>query len=451
MQEFYRFVEDHSQEYVRELQQFLREPSMHTNAVGISSTVSILEKILHRIGCNVRCLVIGESKPFLFAEIGEGDRTILFYNHYDVQPAEPLNQWDSGPFTAEIRDGHIFARGAADNKGNLYSRLAAVESYLKVKGKLPCRIKFLFEGEEEIGSPHIEAFARKHEEMLDADLCFWESGSFNRDGRPSISFGLKGLAYLELRCRTLPSDIHSSWATIIDNPAWRLIYALSTIRDQNGGIVIVWVAEHIDAPAEDEQKMLETVDLDFRFYRDFYKLNDFLNPADEQSLLDRYFFSPTSNICGFHSGYTKSGTKTVIPNEAWANIDFRLVPNMSPELIVGLLRSHLNKRNFHDVEITLKCGMTPYRKQPEKEMLDRLEKASQEVFHADPVFMPMLAASGPMHPICFPHRLPVVSLGIAHQGSHIHAPNENIRIRDLIRGIKFNGNILEVFSPNKRL
>jgi len=446
MQEFYRYVEDHSREYISELQRLLREPSIGSNTVGISTTVSLLEKIMRRMGCEVHQIVIQDSKPFLFAEIGEGERSILFYNHYDVQPVEPLNHWEFGPFMAEVKDGHIYARGAADNKGNLFARLAAVETYLKVNGPLPCRVKFLFEGEEEVGSPHIEAFVRRHAEMLNADLCFWESGTVSQDGRPLLSFGMKGLAYLEMRCRTLPSDVHSSWAPIIDNPAWRLLYAMSSIRNETGELTIDGLADHIEKISDEEKQGLADVEFDFRFYRDFYKLREFLNPADERQLLERYFFSPTSNISGIHSGYTKAETKTVIPHEAWANLDFRLVPNMSPELVVGLLRSHLNRRQYHDVDLTLKCGLAPYRCQPRREILDEVGAACREVFHGEPIFVPMMAASGPMHHVCSPHRLPVISFSIAHPGSHIHAPNENIRIQDLLRGIMFIGRILETFS-----
>ncbi len=444
MQEVFRHIEDHTNNYIAEVQTLLREPSMFTNTLGIESTVAILEKILKRIGCEVHTISVADSKPFLYGEIGEGDCTLLIYNHYDVQPVEPLNRWDLGPFLAEIQDGHIYARGAADNKGNLYARLAAIEAYLRVKGKLPCKVKFLFEGEEEVGSPHMAEFVRKHRDLVKADICLWESGFFNHEGRPCLNFGLKGLAYLEMRCKTLRSDMHSSWAGIVENPAWRLIHALATIRDQEGRIRVDELMDHVVPPSEEGMRLLETIDLDLAYYRDHYELRNFLSTADDHTLKERYFFWPTCNIAGIHSGYTKTETKTVIPNDAWVNIDFRLVPDLSPELVVGLLRSHLNRAGYPDIEIKLKAGMAPYYSRPSKELLERVNQVSNDIFHTAPVYMPMLAGSGPMHDICFANSLPVISFGIAHQGSHLHAPNENIRVQDLVRGIKFVSSLLEL-------
>lgn len=443
MQGFYRFVEDHADSYQRELQELLREPSIFTNTIGISSTVAMLEGMLERAGCRVTRLSVGDSKPYLYAEAGDEGPTVLFYNHYDVQPVEPLSQWEFGPFLAEIRDGYLYARGAADSKGNLYARIAAVSAYLKIKHKLPCRVKFLLDGEEEVGSPHMEELVRQHPDIIQADLCVWESGLVDQKGRLGLSFGIKGLAYLELRCRTMQSDIHSSWAAIVENPAWRLIHAMASMRALDGTITIDGLLQLVVAPEESELALVKGIDIDLDFFRELYNFKSFIGPEDTISLVHRYIFNPTCNICGFHSGYAKTETKTVLPHEAWANMDFRLVPDMTPERVGELLRNHLDRRGFQDVEIKLKCGMSGYRKQPPAEVVDAICRSVSETFHAEPLCLPMLAASGPMHQICGRDRLPVVSFGIAHPGSHIHAPNENIRIHDFICGIKFVGRLLD--------
>lgn len=446
MHGFYRFVEDHSDTYLKDLQALLREPSIFSNTIGLNATVTLLTQYLERAGCRVARYSAGDGQPLLAGEIGDEGPVLLFYGHYDVQPVEPLNQWEYGPFMADIHNGYLYARGVADGKGNLYARLAAVETYRRVFGKLPCRIRFLLDGEEEVGSPGISGILQEHPELLEADLCVWDSGYIDKRTSPSITFGVKGLAYLELRCKSLRSDLHSSWASIVDNPAWRLLHALATIRTQEGQITIDGMREQLDPPTSMELELLQDIDPDITFFRDLYGIKDFIPPADTRSLMERYFFSPTCNICGIHSGYSKTETKTVLPNEAWANMDFRLIPNLTPEGMVELLRQHFDRRQFNDIEIRLKSGLAGYRCRPGKPILDWITAASRDTFHSDPVFMPMLSASGPMSQICAPKRLPVISFGVAHPGAHIHAPNENIRIHDFICSIKFIGRIINLFA-----
>jgi acetylornithine deacetylase/succinyl-diaminopimelate desuccinylase-like protein len=446
MQLFYRYVEDHMDVFIRELQVLLREMSIYTNTFGISSTANFLESHLQRIGCKVQRVVIDESKPFLYGEVGEGPVTVLFYNHYDVQPVDPPSQWDYGPFLAEIHEGYLYARGAADSKGNLYTRLAAVESYLKVFKELPCRVKFLFDGEEEVGSPNIGRLIQEHPDFVEADICVWESGFVDQEGRPSVSFGLKGLVYLELRCQNLPSDIHSAWATVIENPAWRLTHALASLRDNQGRITVDGLMDHVAAPSREERHLLASMGMDLETYKELYGVKEFMTPGKGESVQQRLLYSPTCNICGIHAGYTDAESKTILPHAAWANLDFRLVPELEPEMLVKLLRDHLAKRGFHDVEIKVKCAIPCYRYKPDGEFIDRIRQSSQETFHASPLFLSMLGSSGPMHVVCAPRRLPVMAFGIAHPGSHIHAPNENIRIHDLIQGIKFIGRMIDLLA-----
>ncbi len=450
MQQFYRYVEDHSMDYVQELQSLLREPSIITNTIGMTSTASLIEQFMLRMGCQVRQITCGDSKPYLYGEVGSGPPTILFYNHYDVQPVEPLNEWDFGPFSAEVHDGYIYARGAADNKGSLSAALAAVETYRKVIGDLPFRVKFLFEGEEELGSFNMERLAQTEKELFQADLCFWGSGVLDNSGHPYISFGLKGMAYVELRCSTLRSDIHSAMAAIVDSPVWRLLYALTSLRDARGNITIDGLDAHVRPVSAEDRDRLVPSDFDPDYYRELFGIREFLHSNDPRELMERLFFHPSLNICGIRAGYTKGGTKTIMPREAWANVDLRLVPDLTPELVVKLLRAHLDAHGFGDVELLLKCAIPGYRHQPSAEHLARIRQASLEAFHAEPSFLPMMAASGPMYHVCAPHRLPVLSFGVAHQGSHIHAPNENIRVHDFILGIKFIGRVIDLFGCSNR-
>jgi acetylornithine deacetylase/succinyl-diaminopimelate desuccinylase-like protein len=446
MQTYYRHVEDHMEDYILELQVLLREMSIYTNTFGINSTANFLESHLQRMGCRVQRITVEDSTPYIYGEIGEGPFTILFYNHYDVQPVDPPSSWDYGPFLGETREGYLYARGAADSKGNLYTRMAAVESYLKVFQALPCRVKFLFEGEEEVGSPHIARLVKEHPEFVQADVCVWESGFIDHEGRPSVSFGLKGMAYVELRCRTLPSDIHSGWATIIENPAWRLVHALASLRDARGHITVDGLMEHVASPSKEERQLLASMAVNLNTYKELFGVKEFMAVGRGETLPQRLLFSPTCNICGIQAGYTEAETKTILPHEAWANLDIRLVPDLDPDLVVKLLRTHLVKRGFSDVDVKVKCAIPCYRSQPDPRLIAKVRQATQETFHTDPLLLSMLGASGPMHFVCAPHNLPVLAMGIAHPGSHIHAPNENIRIHDFIQAIKLVGRLLDLFA-----
>jgi acetylornithine deacetylase/succinyl-diaminopimelate desuccinylase-like protein len=230
MQDVFSFIDQNQETYIKWLQELCRQPSVAAQNRGMKETAAMVERMIRDTGGEPR--QIGTSGyPVVYGQFaGSGKRTLSFYNHYDVQPEDPLELWDSPPFAAEIRDGRMYARGVADNKGNLIARLAAVHAFLQVRGKLPIGIKFIVEGEEEIGSVCLPEFVDKHRELLQADGCLWEFGYKNADGRPQVSLGVKGMCYVELICRGANTDLHSANAAIIENPAWRLLWALATLK-----------------------------------------------------------------------------------------------------------------------------------------------------------------------------------------------------------------------------
>ncbi|MFQ6002070.1 MAG: M20/M25/M40 family metallo-hydrolase, partial [Anaerolineae bacterium] len=193
MEEFKAYVDENADRFVVELQRLCQQPSIAAQKVGVEETAEMVLSMLQRIGAQARLIPVAGGAPVVYGTIGEGPRTLIFYNHYDVQPPEPLEEWESDPFAAEIRQGVLYARGAADNKGDLVARLMAVEAYQKTKGELPLKIKFVFEGEEEIGSVHLAQFVEENRDLLEADGCIWEGGSKDLSERPVIYLGLKGI------------------------------------------------------------------------------------------------------------------------------------------------------------------------------------------------------------------------------------------------------------------
>jgi acetylornithine deacetylase/succinyl-diaminopimelate desuccinylase-like protein len=201
--------------------------------------------------------------PVLYGEIQtKKDRTLTFYNHYDVQPEEPLELWRSDPYAAEIHDGRMWGRGTADNKGNLIARICAIHAYQNVYGELPVNVKFLFEGEEETGSPHLEEFADKYPEKVKADGIIWEGGSKGKDGRLEVGLGVKGICYVELRAKGAVHDVHSSEAPIVINPVWRLIWALNTLKNQHEEIQIPGFYDKIKPLTPQDRQLIHALDFD---------------------------------------------------------------------------------------------------------------------------------------------------------------------------------------------
>src|SRR5215203_5609718 len=249
----YKRIEDSKNDLLEELKEFLRMPSVSARSVpgqgdeaGFCGCAEWVRAKLEEAGAEAR-LVETEGHPVVYAEVGVGEPTLLSYGHYDVQPPEPLELWESDPFEPSIRDGGLYARGVADDKGDVLARIQALRLYGEEHGPLPFKLKFLIEGEEEVGSPSLAPFVRSNADLLSADACLWEGSMKDEAGRPMIFCGTKGMAYVELRARGASHDLHSMYGGIAPNPVWRLIQALRTIKDENGEITL----DGLDALAEE--------------------------------------------------------------------------------------------------------------------------------------------------------------------------------------------------------
>lgn len=445
MERFRAYVEANRERFIQELSDFCRQPSISTQNVGIAEMAELVKAHFERLGAQVQVLQTG-GPPAIFAEIGQGERTLLCYNHYDVQPPDPLEEWHSPPFEPTIGEGKLYARGVADDKGDLMARIQAVETYLAVFGELPLRLKFFVEGEEETGSPHLAALAEQYADLLRADGCLWETGGKDEGERLTFHLGLKGDQYLELRCRGAKSDLHSANAGLVPNPAWRLVWALSTMKDMQDRITIDGYREHVRPPTGEELAALERIPFADQAMRQAWGIDRFINGVEGTEALRIFLYEPTCTISGFRSGYIEEGSKTVLPSTAMVKLDLRLVPDLTPELALKLVREHLHRRGFQDIEV-VSLGSLPAARSPlDAEIVEAAKAAAVAVYGHEPVIYPTHGGSGPMYYICQGLGTPGVMAGVGYPGVNIHAPNENIRLSDYFEGILFVGELIGRFS-----
>ena len=448
MEEFNTYVEDNAERFIEELKGFCRQPSIAAQGIDLDEMAELVRARMQRLGADVRLMPLVGGPPVIYGELGEGERTLLIYNHYDVQPPDPLDEWVSEPFDPQVREGKMYARGVADNKGDLLARLQAVEAYQATLGRLPLKLKWIIEGEEEVGSPHLTAFAAEHAELLPADGCIWEAGSKDMKERPTITLGVKGIMYLELRAHGARSDLHSSLATIVPNPAWRLVWALSTLKDENDNILVDGLMDYVAEPTDAEMAMLAAVPFEDELMRADLHIPQFVRGLTGIEALKKHLYEPTCTICGLRSGYIDQGTKTVLPSTAMVKLDFRLVPNLEPDLIADLLRRHLDRRGFTDIEVVPAHGEHPAKAPPDAPIVKAAIAAAEAVYRQSPVVVPLMAGSGPMYPLTQAFGTPAFSAGVGHAKSNAHGPNESIRLDDYFEGIRFIGELIRRFGAS---
>ena len=446
MDDILSYIDRHLDETIELLQTFCRQPSIAAQGEGMAETASLVHRTLEGAGARTETIPTAGYPVVLGRFRGTGPKALMFYNHYDVQPPEPLELWDSPPFAAEIREGHLYARGVADNKGNLVARLAAVEAWLAVRGELPCDVLFVAEGEEEIGSPNLGAFAQENVEKLRADGCIWEAGYKDTRDRLEISLGAKGILAVDLRVRTLDRDLHSANAAIVEAAAWRLIWALNSLKGPDERVRIPGFYDDVRPPDDRDRALLAAWDYDEAGFLACVGAQRFVRGLTGEPLKEKYLLQPTCNVCGFHTGYGGPGVKTVLPAEALAKVDFRLVPDQDPHDILDRLRAHLDAGGFSDVEIIVEGPEFPARTDPGDPLVEAVVRAARRAYDAEPVVTPSMAGTGPMYDLCQRWGIPAAGAGIGWAGSRSHAPNENVRLEDLRQGIKHIALIIDEFS-----
>jgi acetylornithine deacetylase/succinyl-diaminopimelate desuccinylase-like protein len=450
-------VESELDSLVSQLQGLIKIPSVSAKNQSLDECAILVSTIMNNAGIKSELLYLNEEQktdkksvpPIVFGQLNSksnpSGKTIMFYNHYDVQPPEPLELWEADPFSGKRDGNYVYGRGSSDDKGELLTRIKAVEYILEEKGDVPCNIKFVIEGEEEIGSCHIEEYLTKYRDKLRCDGVIWEFGYIDEKDRPIISLGMKGLLYVEMIARGPNADVHSSLAAVIENPAWRLVYALSTLRDQGGKILIQDWYKDIRKLTPQELKLIKLEPFDEEDFKRNYGIQKFVINDNLEEIKKALVGGPTCNIAGLDAGYIGEGSKTVLPSVAKAKLDFRLVPDMNPKKQFELLRKHLDKHGFTDIEVTFVEGEPASRTAVDDKFVKLVERCAIEEY-GEAITSVSSAGTGPMSYFAEILNAPCVSIGSTYKYSRIHSPNEFTRIDLLQKTIKCIGRIVEKFG-----
>ncbi len=321
-------IEANRERNLADLLRLVSQPSISAQGIGIRETAAIEEGLLRSAGLTTRILETA-NQPMIYGEWlqAPGKPTVLFYGHYDVQPADPLELWTTPPFEPAIREGRIFARGVADNKAQHFSHIAAIRAWLETSGSLPVNVKVLLDGEEEIGSPNLDATVLVHRDLLKADLVYTSDGPVTDDTYPEIAFGVRGMLYVELHATGPNRDLHSGhWGGVSPNPIWELVRLLNTMLDDQNQVTIAGFYDNVHEPTPAARTAMDSLPFNIDDAIGRIGLTAMV-PPNGLPYADRIMARPTLNIAGFTGGYGGPGSKTIIPGKATVKIDMRLVPD----------------------------------------------------------------------------------------------------------------------------
>ena len=462
---------------VSDLQLLIRQPSVSAKNNGLLECSHLVRKIMEKAGIKTELLSLQENNtntnyknnnfkmdseidnicsipPIIYGEVkskrNPNGKTLLFYNHYDVQPEDPIELWENKePFSGRVSGNYIYGRGSSDDKGELITRIKAVEYLLKSFGDVPCNIKFIVEGEEEIGSPHLEKFLLQYKEKLKCDGVIWEFGYIDEKERPIMMLGVKGILLVELVSKGGPSrDVHSSLATLIENPAWILVDALKTLRNNDGRILIKDWYKEVKNFSQDELNLLDKEPFDEEIFKKEYGISKFLNNVKGIDVKKFFEGTPTCNISTLTAGYSGEGSKTIIPYRAIAKLDFRLVPDMNPIVQFKRLCDHFRNHGFTEdlLEINLSHKEWPARTKPVDSPFIKVVEESATAVFGSIIKSISSAATGPMHYFLNLLEVPCVCIGSSYKYGKSHSPNEFARLDLLNKTTKCISTIIEKFG-----
>ncbi len=440
------YIAAHMDGWMEELTRLCAQPSVSARHEGIDECAALVADLLRRRGFAAEVLPTDGGHPVVLAHadgINSG-RTMLFYNHYDVQPPEPLELWQSPPFQAELRDGALYARGAKDDKGEFIARLAALDALKAVNGAYPCRITFLVEGEEEVGSPNLPAWVARYADRLRADGAIWEEGGIDAEGHPVVTLGVRGLHYVELTVETLSRDAHSGGANLLPNANWRLVWALSSLKGPDERIRIPGFYDSVRPPSARQEELLALLPSLEESTKEQYHLRQLLlgrtGPA-----VSRATFDPTCNVAGLGGGYQGPGAKTIVPAKAFAKIDFRLVPDQDPNDVLDKLRKYLDGQGFSDVRITVLGAERPSVVDPDEPLVRLAAETAQEVYGLPARLVPLTGGTTPCY-LLAERGVPIVTAGVGYHANGAHGPNEHVRLQDFQRAAQHIARLTRRFA-----
>ncbi|QWK81638.1 M20/M25/M40 family metallo-hydrolase [Ochrobactrum sp. BTU1] len=435
---------------INDLSELIKIPSVSARGQSLIACADKVAALLKADGFKTE-IFPGDVGPFVVAETGEGPFTMVIYNHYDVQPEDPIELWTNPPFSLTECDGRLYGRGSADDKGEFMSRLAGWRKFrYKNSVPLPYRLIWVIDGEEEIGSPSLSHFLQRRFSGLKADLCWWEFGEIDSDGHPIVLMGFKGVTAVELRCRTARADLHSSFGALFDNPLWRISAAVASMRDKQGRVLIDGFYELVSAVPGHVEELVFTPPYGLKGLQAATGGQRLLEGTGEKNFYRKLNLEPCLNVNGISGGYAGEGAKTVLPAEASAKLDFRLVPDQQPLAIVDLVRKHLDTHGFEDIELIVhdaevQAVRSDHGHWAVQKGIELLEKH----FGKKPIVQPSSPASGLAHPFVKEMGATLFGAGLTHHGAMLHSPDENIIIKQFARMIEFSAEFFEALSRQR--
>lgn len=436
--------------YLNDLKTLLAIPSVSTDPARRSEVRRCAEEVAHQMreaGLHHVELHETPGHPVVFGHyhVDESLPTALIYGHYDVQPEDPIELWTTPPFEPTVRDGKLFARGATDDKGQFLCHIKAVASLLEDEKTLPINVKFLIEGEEEIGSPNLAPFLEANKELLSSDVLVVSDSAMYAPGQPSIVYGLRGLAYLQIDLQGAESDLHSGvFGGAVPNPALELSKILAQLKDEDERITVPGFYDKVEDMTALERQAYAELDFDPEAFRRSVGVQA-LTPEKGYSALESRTARPTLEVNGLLSGYTGEGAKTVLPARAMAKISCRLVPRQDPAEIAQLLEDHIRSLCPPSMvcQVRQMHGGHPWLTPPDHPALEAAAEAVREVFGKEPVRL----REGGSIPIVIDFQrilgLPGILLGFGLNDENLHAPNEHFRIENFYSGIEISKQLLK--------
>jgi len=447
--DLYKHLERNRADCLDTLFTLVRQPSISAQNVGLRECAALLLEMVSSAGMHAT-LMETEGRPLVYAErlVGPESPTLLFYGHYDVQPPEPIEAWESAPFRPEVRNGKIYGRGTADNKGQLLAHVLAVRTWLQMRGELPINVKMIFEGEEECDSPHLDAFVACNREMLKADLVYTSDGALHDTGAPLVVLGVRGELNVELTVHGARWDNHSgNKGGVVPNPAWKIIDLLQTMRDRQGRVTIDGFYDGVTAPDAETLELIRQLPFDPAKTRAAIGYDGL--DLDAESYYRALMLEPTFNIAGFTSGYGGEGAKTIIPAKAVLKVDFRLVGEQDPEDIFRKLSRHV-QRHAPDIEIRHLGAFRPSRTRADVPAVRRVAEAVRRAYGREPLIVPSLGGSLPDSVWTQTLGVPSVLVPYANADESNHAPNENLDLDKFYAGIRCTLSVIESFGGAPR-
>ena len=449
--ELYEYVDAHENEYIERLKPLLRKQTISYTA-SVDTMMDCAQLLLSMLEADgfTSAIYPSDGFPYIFGEKHYADDapTILIYGHYDVMPIEPVAAWNTEPFEPTIVNRKIYCRGASDDKGQTMTYLLGYETYRDLYGEAPVNLKFIFDGEEEIGSPHLPKFVSEHKDMLEADFLLSSDSKIHESGRPVLFLGLKGMCSVDLTVKGGEKDLHSMYAPAVPSPVWRLVTLLNTLKGEDGFVKLDHFYDDVAPLTQMDLDAIDRIPFDAQTMLNTLKVTSFLNNRTGDNFYYNYIYEPTCNIGYIGAGYA-DGVKDVIPNSATCRLDLNLVPNQTPEKTLQRLREHLDKRGYEDVTITPCSMMTPYRTPLDSPCMPLLCAAVREVWDKEPVILPGIGGFGPNSNFVDQLGIPNIYIPYGALDNSNHAPNESLVIDGYLKGIKVFATILDKLSKGE--